>query len=603
MLHTINCAEGEHHYVCKDDHKNAKGVLFMHTQDSVDYQAAEKFCNDRGASIPNAVNEGSCMLQLSTQLQSTYPDSELLFWATDPGFSPYSYNGHSSSRVEKEHVACFDKRICLRPTDPAYGSYSNGVFSQQEFLNTLTLTCKPGYEVQGNPKVTCITAPSTTSPLATCAKICTKPTVTNGAFRNGSFNTINNQLEGTCDYGYHSTQVLNATCNRFGQVTVVGECSALWTTVRHHDKYYLSTFNNRQWVQYDVASRACAFYGQRLLSESDMPESVLKSLHLRPGAYFLDGGKKIVTQNYEEGSNRVILQIFNIYPGTTKQILCIQICNHGQLVKGRCICKYRYIGETCEKEIRPAFISVCAATEESPKLRFPLMGSAATFYQAVSSLQDAQHLCLERGFGVLDFGDISSGTGNEKICKLSRIINILGFLSFNYRQGATASHPSSISFWSAYSPKIYAMSGIKGPTEQSSVLMPYESGQKYSVACEGHWRRKTVQSGIFSLATLAKNAAISYEFAGDACAYINHRLLTLQEFSAAFEYDATLRANLDDLLVPGVGPDYILAGGRVKAHYSKVRGSSHVVFLATDGAERYSVLCGRGNFAALGPAH
>ena len=99
---------------------------------------------------------------------------------------------------------------------------------------------------------------------------------------------------------------------------------ALWTTVRHHDKYYLSTFNDEQWVQYDVASRACAFHGQRLLSESDMPESVLKSLQLRPGAYFLDGGKKIVTQNYEEGSNRVILEIFKLYPGTKKQILCIR---------------------------------------------------------------------------------------------------------------------------------------------------------------------------------------------------------------------------------------------------------------------------------------
>ncbi|XP_065198295.1 uncharacterized protein LOC135829837 [Sycon ciliatum] len=225
MLHTINCAEGEHHYVCN------RGVLFMHTKDSVDYQTAENFCKVRGASIPNADEHWSCMLELSKQLQSTYPDSKLLFWATKPGDSPYSYNGHSSTRRDKEHVACFDKRICKKPTYPDNtGSYSSGVFSQQKWLNTLTLTCITGYEVHGNPQVTCTQAPFTPSQLPECAKICTKPTVTNGAYREGSFNSINNQLEGTCDNGYTPSPVLKATCDRYGQVTVVGKCvrDATW---------------------------------------------------------------------------------------------------------------------------------------------------------------------------------------------------------------------------------------------------------------------------------------------------------------------------------------------------------------------------------------
>ncbi|XP_065197305.1 uncharacterized protein LOC135828801 [Sycon ciliatum] len=371
-------------------------------------------------------------------------------------------------------------------------------------------------------------------------------------------------------------------------------CSGVWTTVKHHDKYYLSTLNNGQWVQYDVASRACAFHSQRLMSESDMPESVLTSLQLRPGAYFLDGGKKIIAQNYQGRSNRVIMQIFNLYSGTKKQILCIQICDHGQLVKGRCICQKGYIGETCEKDITPELISFCARTEESPKLRFPLMGSAATLNRQVSSLEGAQHLCRQRGFGVLDFGDIGIGTEKEISCKQRPFQIIQGQLNLNAQRETT----SSISFWSAYVRKIYAMAAFQSP-----VLRTYESGHEYSVACEGHWKRKTVQSGTFSLATLGKQAPVSYEFAGDACAYINHTLLTPQEFAAAFEYDATLRADLDDLLVPGVGPDYILAGGRVKAHYIKLGGPSYVVFLATDGAEGYAVLCGRGNFASLKPAH
>ncbi|XP_065197205.1 uncharacterized protein LOC135828710 [Sycon ciliatum] len=378
-------------------------------------------------------------------------------------------------------------------------------------------------------------------------------------------------------------------------------CSGSWTTVPYQ-KYYLSTLQNGLRVKYNAARRACTFYGKRLMSENDIPASQLTNLrqnvfaHLqvKSGAYFLEGGAKILAQNYRGQTSELIMQIFNLYPESEKQILCIQICDHGQLVKGRCICQKGYIGETCEKDITPELISFCARTEESPKLRFPLMGSAATLSRQVSSLEGAQHLCRQRGFGVLDFGDIGIGTEKEISCKQRPFQIIQGQLNLNAQRETT----SSISFWSAYVRKIYAMAAFQSP-----VLRTYESGHEYSVACEGHWKRKTVQSGTFSLATLGKQAPVSYEFAGDACAYINHTLLTPQELAAAFEYDATLRADLDDLLEPGVGPDYILAGGRVKAHYTKLHGPSFVVFLATDGAEGYAVLCGRGNFASLKPAH
>ncbi|XP_065198220.1 uncharacterized protein LOC135829764 [Sycon ciliatum] len=230
MLHTINCAEGEHHHVC-DDGEHGIGVLFMHTQDKLDYKGAEKFCSDRGAVIPHKNVEGSCMNTLSTQLQGIY--GRLFFWTTAPGLNgpdhfgadTFGYNGEWKQIGNNFNVACFDNRICLRPTDPGTrGSYGNGVFSQQEGLNTLTLTCNQGYEVVGNPKVTCLKAPRSITSLAGCTKICTKPTVPNGTFRKGSFNGVNNTLPGTCDNGYTAVQQLKATCDFFGRVTVVGKC-------------------------------------------------------------------------------------------------------------------------------------------------------------------------------------------------------------------------------------------------------------------------------------------------------------------------------------------------------------------------------------------
>ncbi|XP_065196760.1 uncharacterized protein LOC135828237 [Sycon ciliatum] len=270
-------------------------------------------------------------------------------------------------------------------------------------------------------------------------------------------------------------------------------CSGSWTTVPYQ-KYYLSTLQNGLRVKYNAARRACAFYGKRLMSENDIPASQLTNLrqnvfaHLqvKSGAYFLEGGAKILAQNYRGQTSELIMQIFNLYPQSEKQILCIQICEHGYIVKGRCICQAGYIGETCEKK-----------------------------------------------------------KSSDLLAKLHK---------------------------------------------------------------EGLWKVKVgrAQSGPYSLATLPRGVKVSYEFAGDACAYINHTLLTPQELAAAFQYDATLRASLDDLLVPGVGLDhlYILAGGQVKAYYKPISGPSYVIFLTTvTGEEGYSVLCGRGNFAALTQAH
>ncbi|XP_065198273.1 sushi, von Willebrand factor type A, EGF and pentraxin domain-containing protein 1-like [Sycon ciliatum] len=136
---------------------------------------------------------------------------------------PFGWNS-VSKQYKISVVPTCRSPVCLRPTDPAYGSYSNGVFSEEESLNTLTLTCNQGYEVVGNPKVTCLKAPSSITSLAGCTKICTKPTVPNGTFRKGSFTAVNNQLVGTCDNGYTPVQQLKATCDVFGGVTVVGKC-------------------------------------------------------------------------------------------------------------------------------------------------------------------------------------------------------------------------------------------------------------------------------------------------------------------------------------------------------------------------------------------
>ncbi|XP_065197214.1 uncharacterized protein LOC135828718 [Sycon ciliatum] len=221
----IACVDrrGESHYVC-----DANRVLFMHTRDLLGYDSANKFCTDRGASLPT-VNEEPCMKDLSSQLHKT--EGDLYFWTTRPaGGKPFASNGvdvlTSQKPTNKFNVACVQRRICQRPKDPAYGSYSNGVFLQQEYLDTLTLTCEQGYEVQGNPKVTCITAPSTTTPLATCAKICQKPSIPNGIFNGDAFNSAfgNNELRGVCNDGYTATQTPKATCGNFGTVTVMGKC-------------------------------------------------------------------------------------------------------------------------------------------------------------------------------------------------------------------------------------------------------------------------------------------------------------------------------------------------------------------------------------------
>ncbi|XP_065197213.1 uncharacterized protein LOC135828717 [Sycon ciliatum] len=200
----------------------------MHTKDTLVYDSAKIFCTDRGASLPT-FREELCMKKLSTQLKNT--EGQLYFWSSILLLgNRFASNGLDSmvalDPMDEFNVACVEKRICRRPTDPAYGSYSNGVFSPQEFLNTLTLTCKQGYEVHGNPKVTCITAPSTTTPLATCAKICQKPSLPNGIFKGDTFNSAfgNNELRGVCNDGYTATQTPNATCDIFGTVTVMGKC-------------------------------------------------------------------------------------------------------------------------------------------------------------------------------------------------------------------------------------------------------------------------------------------------------------------------------------------------------------------------------------------
>eukprot|EP00117_Sycon_ciliatum_P021014 scpid99505/ scgid18554/ len=116
-------SSSEYYYVCDD----ARTVLFMHTHDQVVYDGAKTFCTDRGASLPTS-NDEACLKKLSTQLGSRY------FWTTTPppneeriGIRGDGRWLHVMNRWDKFNVACVQRRICIRPKDPAHGSYSNGV--------------------------------------------------------------------------------------------------------------------------------------------------------------------------------------------------------------------------------------------------------------------------------------------------------------------------------------------------------------------------------------------------------------------------------------------------------------------------------------------
>eukprot|EP00117_Sycon_ciliatum_P012655 scpid99438/ scgid13640/ len=117
-------SSSEYYYVCDD----ARTVLFMHTHDQVVYDGAKTFCTDRGASLPTS-NDEACLRKLSKQLGDRY------FWTTTlPPFklrSGIRGDGHfqasTDQDMDKFNVACVQRRICIRPKDPAHGSYSNGV--------------------------------------------------------------------------------------------------------------------------------------------------------------------------------------------------------------------------------------------------------------------------------------------------------------------------------------------------------------------------------------------------------------------------------------------------------------------------------------------
>eukprot|EP00117_Sycon_ciliatum_P034514 scpid22393/ scgid1136/ Pro-epidermal growth factor; Epidermal growth factor len=117
------------------------------------------------------------------------------------------------------------KRTCVRPANPANGSYGTGTFTATQ---TLTLTCASGYQLFNSATATCEADGQVTGANGTCARSCTRPSnPSNGAYRTGDFNSVQNTLRLTCNSGYQLYNSSTATCDSDGQVSGAnGTCHA-----------------------------------------------------------------------------------------------------------------------------------------------------------------------------------------------------------------------------------------------------------------------------------------------------------------------------------------------------------------------------------------
>eukprot|EP00117_Sycon_ciliatum_P005897 scpid77789/ scgid5364/ len=359
-------------------------------------------------------------------------------------------------------------------------------------------------------------------------------------------------------------------------------CNIVWNTVSF-GKYSFSTSPKYHRVRYDGAKRACSLLGRRLLNEGDISAAELPSLWPTifarltagtPGSdypYWLEGGRRMLTPSK-------LMKKWNVYYAYY-QILCFQLCDHGKRVDGKCVCDTNWAGEGCDKDVRLEEIRTCP-TAFGLTTSF-ILSDAPQYYTNrgtgrynATSYQGAKDLCKDRGFFNYDFADGKvDGCSGAIFTKTRRMHN-------NVISG----------FWSDTNQLYFHSRGVMAKPGPSKI---------YYVACSNVWFTDTSTPdsvGRYSLAVLA-DASVTYEFAREACTFINHSLLTPQEAHDALDiltplvdtYQEYFLAAHDNL------PPFILEGGTVafKLHHQQPH------FFATDRHQPHLVLCGRANWSAM----
>eukprot|EP00117_Sycon_ciliatum_P040896 scpid57370/ scgid29989/ len=372
-------------------------------------------------------------------------------------------------------------------------------------------------------------------------------------------------------------------------------CSVGWKS-RQYGIYTFSTPYNGLAVTYPAAKQSCAFRGLRMMAENDaypreweaMYYPVFKDLY-RNSNYWLMGGKRFVVANFKSPTSReIIMEIFSD-PGLKNGVLCVQVCYQGFLREGRCVCKGSYAGDGCRKLMSRSEISNCP-TNYGFSTWF-LNRDAPNGYSWAEpwSFSIANSRCHERGFHVMNFSALTTGTPQQQQCRNRPFARNLGLVRKYAREGIIHRY----GYWS--SPGKYYSNG-QNPlwiANDTSLHQP-----RYYAACWGRWLTRTTASpqtpGSFSLARLYARTVQSYRFASEACDLIGHEQLSAHQLYAAFTYNAALREHLTYLMLPGT--HYILAEGQVLA----TRYGGNVYFGYTERlGYSFGVLCGHGPFAAI----